>query len=82
MVKIREEIGYIRQKSFRFFDSTILDAVSFKKYNKHNIWYIWEEKGSGRFSNTEAAVAAGQAERGELHGKQQSSRALPCGDAD
>ena len=47
MVKIREEIGYIRQKSFRFFDSTILDAVSFKKYNKHNIWYIWEEQGSG-----------------------------------
>ena len=30
----------------------------------------------------EAAVAAGQAERGELHGKQQSSRAFPRGNAD
>ena len=63
MVKMRKEIGYIHQKSFLFFDRTILDGVSFKKYNKHNIRYILEEREAGRFSNKEAAVAAGR--RGE-----------------
>lgn len=82
MVKTQKEISYIHQKSFLFFDRTILDGVSFKKYNKHNIWYILERGEAERFSNTEAAVAAGQAGRGELHGKHQSGRALPRGNAD
>lgn len=42
MVKMRKEIGQFCQKSFGFFDRTILDGISFRKYNKQNIWYIWE----------------------------------------
>ena len=35
-----EEIVQNRQKSFPFFDRTILDGVSNKKYNKTKILYI------------------------------------------
>lgn len=69
MVKMRKEIGHIHQKPFWFFDRTILDGISFKKYNKSNIRYIWEKRGAGRSRITVSAVAAGQAGRGELHGK-------------
>lgn len=47
MVKMRKEIGYIHQKSFGFFDRTILDGVSFKKYNKQQYMVYLGEVGSG-----------------------------------